>query len=212
MEEVGGQEEERIDVEDEIFDVEKILAKDVVNGKVFYLIKWLGYTKDWNTWEPEVILSCPEKLKEFEDRLFKENKTESKSTQTSTQKCTIKKEPQKKTTQSKKPMTRNQIKDILPRIKEIRANQSNEKFVHFVFPKNSEETQEEQMEVLNYSDFKKKYPDVLFDFYERNMFGRVVSGPEPSVPDNPTSFELKTDFEKNHDDRDHDSIKIMIDL
>ncbi|KAL7045129.1 hypothetical protein ACKWTF_002154 [Chironomus riparius] len=37
---------------DEIYYVEKILNRKVVNGKPYYFIKWEGYTESDNTWEP----------------------------------------------------------------------------------------------------------------------------------------------------------------
>jgi hypothetical protein len=33
--------------------IEKILKTRIFNGKKYMLIKWLGYSHEWNTWEPE---------------------------------------------------------------------------------------------------------------------------------------------------------------
>ena len=38
---------------DEYYIIEKILKSRIVNGRKEFRIKWLGYTNDWNTWEPE---------------------------------------------------------------------------------------------------------------------------------------------------------------
>lgn len=38
---------------DEYYLIEKILKSRIVNGRKEFRIKWLGYTNDWNTWEPE---------------------------------------------------------------------------------------------------------------------------------------------------------------
>lgn len=35
-----------------MYNVEKILDKKKISGKVLYLVKWEGYTSDDNTWEP----------------------------------------------------------------------------------------------------------------------------------------------------------------
>ena len=53
---------------DEIYSVEKIISKKVVNGKTQYLLKWKGYDSDENTWEPEENLDCQDLLEEFNKR------------------------------------------------------------------------------------------------------------------------------------------------
>lgn len=60
--------------EEEVFVVEKILDryKDSEGG-LFYLIKWLNYPDEDNTWEPEANLSCPEKVTEFEANYVEKN-------------------------------------------------------------------------------------------------------------------------------------------
>ena len=35
------------------YEIEDILDEEVINGKKFYFIKWLGYPKNQSTWEPE---------------------------------------------------------------------------------------------------------------------------------------------------------------
>jgi len=63
-----------VEVEDEEYEVETILAKEKIDGAVFYFIKWKGFTDEWNTWEPESIMDCPEKVKEFEENFERERK------------------------------------------------------------------------------------------------------------------------------------------
>ena len=50
----------------EEFDVERIIAKRTRKKKTEYLVKWLGYDKSENTWEPTANLNCPDLLKAFE--------------------------------------------------------------------------------------------------------------------------------------------------
>ena len=58
---------EPVDVEGTTeFEVEKVIDSQLKRGKLEYLVKWSGYTDDYNTWEPVDNLSnSPEALDEF---------------------------------------------------------------------------------------------------------------------------------------------------
>ncbi|KAK8860305.1 Chromobox protein 5 [Tritrichomonas musculus] len=45
--------------------VEKICDHQIRKNKMYYLIKWKGYSESENTWEPENYLNCKELLNEY---------------------------------------------------------------------------------------------------------------------------------------------------
>lgn len=47
--------------------VERIEGKRIVNGETQYYLKWLGYPRSENTWEPLENLSCPDFIAAFEE-------------------------------------------------------------------------------------------------------------------------------------------------
>lgn len=56
----------------ENFEVEKIIKKREKNGNVSYLLKWVGFNKSYNSWEPAENLDCEELINDFEvDRAFR---------------------------------------------------------------------------------------------------------------------------------------------
>lgn len=53
-----------------VYIVEKILDKKDDGGVVKYLVKWLDYSSDQNTWEPERnFKNCPEVIEAYEKQL-----------------------------------------------------------------------------------------------------------------------------------------------
>ena len=51
----------------ETYIIEKIVDKKTLKGKVYYLVKWKGYSKSSNTWEPQNNLKkdVPDLIKGF---------------------------------------------------------------------------------------------------------------------------------------------------
>ncbi|CAB4003726.1 Hypothetical predicted protein [Paramuricea clavata] len=59
-------ESESQDSDDELYEVEKIVAKRKRQGKVEFLIKWRGYKSDENSWEPEEhLVGCSNMIREY---------------------------------------------------------------------------------------------------------------------------------------------------
>jgi len=52
---------------DEVYEVHKILADRTKYGKKEYLVRWTGYSMHDSSWTRETDLSCPQKLKEYQN-------------------------------------------------------------------------------------------------------------------------------------------------
>lgn len=57
--------------EKKLFYVEKIVDKKLIKGKPYYYVKWKGYSKNNNTWEPRESFTSPALIESFEKELNK---------------------------------------------------------------------------------------------------------------------------------------------
>ena len=64
----GGGDEDGVENEDEEYEAEQIVSKNVHRGKALYLVRWKGYSGDDDSWEPlEHLTSCRELVEAFEE-------------------------------------------------------------------------------------------------------------------------------------------------
>lgn len=56
------------ELDGKIYQVEKVLGKRIINGKVEYYLKWKGYPDSQNSWEPEENIYNKDLIEEFERR------------------------------------------------------------------------------------------------------------------------------------------------
>lgn len=97
-------------IEEDVYDVERIVASRVKDGKKQYLIKWVGYPENENTWELEENLMCEELLDEFKK---KEAKKESNLTKKKEAATNVKQQSTKAATaESSIPENKNDSKRI----------------------------------------------------------------------------------------------------
>jgi len=64
--------------EEEEYEVEKVVNKRVVKGKIQYFIKWKNFPDTDNTWEPDENLECPELIEQYEKKIAAEKTVKEK--------------------------------------------------------------------------------------------------------------------------------------
>ncbi|KAH0790325.1 M-phase phosphoprotein 8 isoform X2 [Histomonas meleagridis] len=65
---------EEDDNEDNVYEVESIIDHAVQDGITYYRIRWVGYPPSEDSWETIENLNCPEKLREYQEKLEEKEK------------------------------------------------------------------------------------------------------------------------------------------
>lgn len=66
------EESDQSDIENQPeYEVEQVIDKRVIKGKLQYFLKWVGYDPTHNTWEPIDVMCCPDLVQEFERKYNK---------------------------------------------------------------------------------------------------------------------------------------------
>ena len=128
------------------YEVEKILDKQIREGKVFYRVKWKNYSEACNTWEPTKNLrSCIDLVDEYNE-VAEKTKIESDE-----------RKPKKKCTELQL------AKPISSIIKSIVGGKKINNCVMFTVEFMSAEKADISLDIM-----RKKYPDELIDYLIAN--------------------------------------------
>lgn len=129
----------------EFYEVEKVVGKKRLdNGKLVYLIKWVGYDSSQNTWESLQNLSNVKgMIEEFERSVL--NKDDDVSWKIGN------------------------LKDDTPKYI-ISSELKDDKIQLFVRWKKRVSNVQPSNSYVPYLDMKSKYPQILLEFFEQNLF------------------------------------------
>lgn len=165
--------------EPEDYVVEKVLDKRIVKGRVEYLLAWVGYGSDDNTWEPEKNLDCPELIAAFEKQYKEKQQAETKTTKAGPasrkpdamkEKSKPKEKPKEETKKTKKSDSINVTKTptgfdrgLTPE-KIIGATDSSGELMFLIKWANSDEADLVPSRIANV-----KCPQIVIKFYEERL-------------------------------------------
>ena len=145
---------------DRDYEVEMILSSQMRGGRAWYLIKWKGFDDSWNTWEPEDVMNCPDKVNEFNKNKIEQDTKVSKENKAVIVKPPLVKERQNPTLSKLLPVV---IEDDVEVMEFTVIGKTNEKAVLFKI--------NDQYDLIPYNAAcnQRKFQIPLINYYERNL-------------------------------------------
>ena len=160
----------------EEYEVEKIIDKRIINGKLEYKIKWVGYPMSECTWEPvRNLANVKPMIKEFENSSFEMNDKQNKLTDYYL--IGKKRENNNDSSFDDEIYQKNEYRNKKPDRKKIFYINDKYKSIYTIKKKNSQlmaVVVVEENGILNKitiptQKLRKLNPDILIDFYEERI-------------------------------------------
>ena len=158
------------------YEVEKIIDKRYINGKLEYKIKWVGYPMSECTWEPvRNLANVKPMIKEFENSIFEMNDKQNKLTDYYL--IGKKRENNNDSSFDDEIYQKNEYRNKKPDRKKIFYINDKYKSIYTIKKKNSQlmaVVVVEENGILNKitiptQKLRKLNPDILIDFYEERI-------------------------------------------
>ena len=164
----------------EYYNIEKILDRKKVNGKIHYKIKWEGYPMDQCTWEP---LENLENVKALVDEYNQNHSTKNNPPKGKKTNNTLLNKKRKEENKQKNHENENNLKQIKSQIKKNNKDPSykiDNSLKNVVTVKKQDETmmalvdkieknEELVKEFISTEELRRRNPWILLDFYESKI-------------------------------------------
>lgn len=161
--------------DEEEYEVEQVVDKRLVRGKTQYLIKWKGFSKEDNTWEPQDNLDCPDLISEFESKKKSKESTSTSKGEEKKRKSTtasVEKEPKKSKADSEDARPHGFARNLKPE-KIIGATDSSGQLMFLMKWESSDEA-----DLVPAKEANVKCPQTVISFYEERLTWHTQSGDE----------------------------------
>ncbi|KAL7673382.1 hypothetical protein ACOME3_008241 [Neoechinorhynchus agilis] len=162
----------------EHFVVEEVLDKRISSGRLFYLLKWQGYSKQESTWEPIGNCHCKKLIEEFEVKRKARSRLKRKMTQVSISEHSTQASSCKKSKPSSSVRTPKKLRQLKSEITGAfsKANPGTKTYAEIVgIVKRDDDfhyavkTNEGDIEVMSSPLAQKQIPGMVMDYYESKI-------------------------------------------